>query len=143
LESILAHQDLTIIGYTLTAVLAPFVAAIINAFFILKENRLSGWLSTLAILVSCVCAVSVFTKVWNSGYYQHTQYLWFTIGSTKVYAGILLNNLSVLLLLLVSVIALPVHIYGTAYMKGDPHVWALLHLSQLLLFQHAGLGCGR
>jgi NADH-quinone oxidoreductase subunit L len=45
--------------------------------------------------------------------------LWFTIGQTKIYAGILLNNLSVLMLLLVNLIALPVHIYSTAYMKGD------------------------
>src|SRR6185312_2723514 len=37
----------------------------------------------------------------------------------KVYAGILLNNLSVLMLLLVNLIALPVHIYSTAYMKDD------------------------
>jgi NADH-quinone oxidoreductase subunit L len=49
----------------------------------------------------------------------HQQLLWFTIGNTKLYAGILLNNLSVLMLLLVSVIALPVHIYSTAYMKDD------------------------
>ena len=47
------------------------------------------------------------------------QQLWFTIGGTQLYAGILLNNLSSILLLLVSVIALPVHIYSTAYMKHD------------------------
>ena len=45
--------------------------------------------------------------------------LWFTIGATKLYAGILLNNLSALMLLLVSLVALPVHIYSTAYMGHD------------------------
>jgi NADH-quinone oxidoreductase subunit L len=36
-----------------------------------------------------------------------------------VYTGILLNNLSVLMLVLVSLVALLVHIYSTAYMKDD------------------------
>jgi NADH-quinone oxidoreductase subunit L len=120
LESILAHQDIQLIGCTLAAVLAPFVAFLLNALVFDKGSRASGWLSTLAILISTVCAVLVFAKVWNSGLYYHQQYLWFTIGDTKIIAGILLNNLSVLVLLLVAVIALPVHIYGTAYMKGDP-----------------------
>jgi NADH-quinone oxidoreductase subunit L len=121
LYSILAHQDLQLLGYTLTAVLAPLAAFLINALLFNKGSRASGWVSTLAVLISTVCAVIVFKQVWNSGLYHHQQYLWFTIGDTKIKAGILLNNLSVLLLLLVSVIALPVHIYGTAYMKGDPH----------------------
>jgi NADH-quinone oxidoreductase subunit L len=121
LESILGQKDIAIICCTLTAVLAPLVAFLVNALLLNKGSRLSGWLSTLAILVSCVCSVYVFARVWNNGFYYRAQELWFVIGSTRVYAGLLINNLSVLLLLLVSVIALPVHIYGTAYMKGDPH----------------------
>src|SRR3569833_4287569 len=72
----------------------------------------------MSILVSALLSIAVFSKVWNQ-HPVHQQQLWFTIGETKVYAGILLNNLSVLMLLLVSVIALPVHIYSTAYMKHD------------------------
>ncbi|GAB3916422.1 NADH-quinone oxidoreductase subunit 5 family protein [Mucilaginibacter boryungensis] len=121
MESLLAHQDLQLAGYTLTAVLAPLAAFLLNALVLDKGSKISGWVSTLAMLLSTACAVVVFSKVWNSGLYYHQQYLWFTIGSTRIYAGLLLNNLSVLLLLLVSVIALPVHIYGTAYMKGDPY----------------------
>ncbi|QKJ33078.1 NADH-quinone oxidoreductase subunit L [Mucilaginibacter mali] len=106
---------------TLVAVLAPLAAFLINALLLQRGSRVAGWVSTLAILISCVCAVTVFARVWNAGSYYHAQYQWFTIGETKVVAGILLNNLSALLLLLVTVIALPVHIYGTAYMKGDPN----------------------
>jgi NADH-quinone oxidoreductase subunit L len=97
---------------------APLVAAAVNALVLPKDSRAGGWLSTLAILISFVCAVVVFGQVWNVQP-VHVSRLWFTIGQARVYAGVLLNNLSVLLLLLVSVIALPVHIYGTTYMKGD------------------------
>ena len=122
MESILGHRDLAITGSTLIAVLAPLAAFLFNALLLNKSSRVAGWISTLGILVSCVCSVYVFAHVWNSGYYYRAQELWFVIGNTRVYAGLLLNNLSVLLLLLVSVIALPVHIYGTAYMKNDPHI---------------------
>jgi NADH-quinone oxidoreductase subunit L len=118
LETPLPYQDITTIYFAIATVLLPLLACVVNCLLPGKRNMFSGWLSTLAILVSCVLSVFVFSKVWN-GHQEHVQQLWFTIGGTKLYAGILLNNLSALLLLLVSVIALPVHIYSTAYMKND------------------------
>lgn len=107
----------TIISYTIAAVGLPLFAALIN-FCLPVKSKAAGWISTLAILVGCVLSAMVFAEVWNRQP-LHTQKLWFTIGNTKVFAGILLNNLSVMMLLLVSLVALPVHIYSTAYMKHD------------------------
>ena len=112
------YQDITTIYYALAAVLLPFGAFLVNICLPGKRNAASGWISTLAILISVVLSATVFAQVWNKPQ-LHVQQLWFTIGATKLYAGILLNNLSVLMLLLVSLIALPVHIYSTAYMKYD------------------------
>jgi NADH-quinone oxidoreductase subunit L len=118
LEQFLQSIDTLTIKFTLTAVLLPLLAFVINFSLPGRRNKVSGWISTAAILVSCILSGFLFARVWN-GHQVHKQMLWFTIGSTKVYTGILLNNLSVLMLLLVSVIALPVHIYSIAYMKGD------------------------
>jgi len=96
----------------------PLLAFVVNCCLPGKGNKAAGWVSTLAILGSCILSVMVFAKIWNS-HQVHSQQLWFTIGNSKIYAGILLNNLSALMLLLVSVIALPVHIYSTAYMRHD------------------------
>jgi NADH-quinone oxidoreductase subunit L len=117
LGTALLHTDPTIISYTIAAVALPLFAALIN-FCLPVKSKAAGWISTLAILVGCVLSAIVFARVWNQQP-LHTQKLWFTIGNTKVFAGILLNNLSALMLLLVSLIALPVHIYSTAYMKHD------------------------
>lgn len=106
------------LNYTVAAVALPLLAALINFCLPVKKSKASGWISTIAILLSCVLSARVFTTVWNNPQI-HAQRVWFTIGQTQVYAGILLNNLSVLMLLLVSVIALPVHVYSTAYMKHD------------------------
>ncbi len=77
---------------------------------------MSGWISTGAVLMSAVLAAMVFARIWNMQQI-HGQQLWFSIGETPVYAGVWLNNLSVLMLLLVTVVAVPVHIYSTAYIK--------------------------
>jgi len=105
------------LNYTVLAVALPLLAALVN-FCLPVKSKAAGWISTIAILLSCVLSARVFATVWNNPQ-VHAQRIWFTIGETQVYAGILLNNLSVLMLLLVSVIALPVHIYSTAYMKHD------------------------
>ena len=46
------------------------------------------------------------------------------------------------MLLLVSVIALPVHIYSTAYMKNDENYSRYFAYLSLFLFQHAGFSGG-
>ncbi|MCC8408919.1 NADH-quinone oxidoreductase subunit L [Mucilaginibacter sp. UR6-1] len=103
--------------HTVVAVVLPLLAAVINNF-IPNKVKITGWISTIAILLSAAFAISVFAAVWNTTT-VHTQQLWFTIGATKVYAGVWLNNLSVMMLALVPVIALPVHIYSMAYMRED------------------------
>ena len=120
MNNFLQAIDTLTIQFALVAVLLPLLAFLLNIFIPGKRNKISGWLATVAILISCILSVFVFARVWN-GHAVHHQVIWFTIGGTRVYAGVLLNNLSVLMLLLVSVIALPVHIYSTAYMKNDQH----------------------
>jgi len=124
----------------LLAVLLPLVAGIGNALFLPKQSKLSAWVSTIAILISLALAVDVFARVWS----QHTasihlQYLWFTIGQTQIVAGVWLNNLSVLMLLLVCIIALPVHIYSMAYMKGDERYTRYFAYLSLFCFAMLGL----
>jgi len=118
LENFLQAIDALTIRFALSAVLLPLLAFVVNVCLPGKNNKAAGWISTLAVLVSAVFSVFVFSKVWNQ-HQVHQQQLWFAIGETKLYAGVLLNNLSVLMLLLVSLIALPVHLYSTAYMKKD------------------------
>ena len=118
MENFLQAIDTLTIKFALAAVLLPLLAFVVNVCLPGKNNKMAGWVSTLAILASAVLSIFVFSKVWNQ-HQVHQQQLWFTIGETKLYAGVLLNNLSVLMLLLVSLIALPVHIYSTAYMKND------------------------
>lgn len=118
METALTHSDTITIQLAITAVVLPFVAFLLNFLFVPKQSKASGVLSGLAIGASFVLSILVFFQVWNHPA-LHVQQVWFTIGNTPIQLGIWLNNLSVLMLLLVSAIALPVHIYSIAYMKGD------------------------
>jgi NADH-quinone oxidoreductase subunit L len=111
------HTDAQTVALAIIAVVLPFAAFVVN-FLALGKSKASGWVSTLAIMGSAVLSLNVFFRVWDS-HTIHMQQVWFTVGATKVQVGVLLNNLSVLMLVLVSLIALPVHIYSTAYMKDD------------------------
>ncbi len=118
METYLPYQNSLTVSYAIAAVLMPLLAFAVNYFVPAAKGKVTGWVSTMAILISGILSVMVFADVWNQQP-QHLQQHWFTIGSTKLYAGVLLNNLSVLMLLLVSLIALPVHVYSIAYMKHD------------------------
>jgi NADH-quinone oxidoreductase subunit L len=117
LETLLPHTE-TIIILAIAAIVAPFVAFFINFFLVPKQSKLSGWISGIAILKSFILAAYVFSQVWNQSE-LHVQHLWFVVGNTHIQIGIWLNNLSVLMLVLVPAIALPVHVYSVAYMKGE------------------------
>jgi NADH-quinone oxidoreductase subunit L len=118
LNTTLPYTDILTIQLAIAAVSLPFVACLLNLFLVKGQSKASGWVSTLAILGSFVLSALVFTKVWNLPA-VHAQQLWFVVGAIQVNIGIWLNNLSVLMLLLVTAVALPVHIYSIAYMKGD------------------------
>lgn len=90
----------------------------------------SGSFAIFNMSISLLLSAALFISIWN-GSPVHEQFHWFTIGSWRLQVGVLLNNLSVLMILLVSGIALLVNIYSTKYMQGDPYIrryWAYLGL---------------
>ncbi|MFD0792810.1 NADH-quinone oxidoreductase subunit L [Mucilaginibacter litoreus] len=133
----LSHTDTQTVTLAITAVVLPFAAFVLN-LLLFSKNRAAAWVSTLAILLSLVLSARVFTDVWNN-HIIHAQQVWFTVGATKVQVGLLLNNLSVLMLLLVPAIALPVHIYSIAYMKDDDGYSRYFRYLSMFCFSMLGL----
>ncbi|MEJ5053013.1 NADH-quinone oxidoreductase subunit L [Sphingobacterium sp. MYb382] len=122
---------------SLVVVLLPFLAFIIQA--ILGKKSSSGTISLVAIALSTIISlVGIFLPIWGkTTCYTHIH--WFTIGEHQFQVGILLNNLTVLMQLVVCVIALPVHIYSQAYMKGDPGIHRYWMYLSLFCFAMLGL----
>ena len=111
----------------LLVVLFPLISFVFISF---GKSGKGATLSIVNLGLSFLGSIFLFLQVWNKSP-LHAQVDWFTVGTIHFTAGILLNNLSVLMLLLVSGIALLVHIYSVEYMKGDAYLhryWAYLGL---------------
>jgi NADH-quinone oxidoreductase subunit L len=65
LNNEISHTDLTLITCTIAAVALPLLAALVN-FCLPVKSKVAGWVSTVAILLSCVLAAKVFAGVWNN-----------------------------------------------------------------------------
>src|SRR3989339_1592766 len=48
-----------------------------------------------------------------------SEFTWINIGSVSIQLGMLLDNISVIMILTVTLVSLVVHVYSVAYMKGD------------------------
>ena len=115
-------------------ILIALLAAILPLFsFVFLPASKKGRGANIAlstISLSFILSLYLFFRIWNAAP-EHQQLHWFLIGNVQFYAGILLNNLTVLMMVLVSGISVLVHIYSREYMKNDPNIhryWAYLGL---------------
>jgi NADH-quinone oxidoreductase subunit L len=107
--------------------LAPVLAFITNAFLGRKLPRHGDWLSTLSIFVSFVFSARIFSDFvfgkFATDYYVHKVFTWFDLsyGSYiwKVDMGIYLDNMTAIMLLMVSGVAFLIHLFSTWYMDHD------------------------
>ncbi|GAB3204358.1 NADH-quinone oxidoreductase subunit L [Pontibacter aydingkolensis] len=105
----------------LVVLLLPLLGFIVLYLFGRKLPRRGDWLSIGLTGLSFVLAVWLFTQTWNTAIF-HSRTTWFTIPATIVSdftAGILLDNLTVLMLVIVTFISSLVQLFSVGYMHGD------------------------
>jgi len=115
---------------------APLAAFVYQA--IVGKRDQSGLVSLTAIILSFIAGGLTWFSIWNNPAVS-IQVNWFTIGETSFKVGILLNNLSTLMLFLVPTVALPVHIYSRAYMQDDTGIHRYWMYLSLFCFAMLGL----
>ena len=126
-------------------VLLPFFAFAINAFIVKKFTKLAVAISTGAIFVSFLYALRIFLdflNVYSVGYHIHKTFTWFDLSAGshvfKVNMGIYLDNMSSVMLLMVTGAATLIHVFSTWYMHDDPRFGRFF--VYLSLFTSAMLG---
>jgi NADH-quinone oxidoreductase subunit L len=87
----------------------------------LLPSRLHGVIGTLAIALSFVSAVLLFTKLQGSDVKQVTVHGWnyAKVAGLDAQVSLLVDPLSVFMALVVSGVSTLIHLYSTAYMGGD------------------------
>lgn len=102
---------------------APLVGFLINGLLgkWLKGNeKLSGWIGALAVLVSFVCSIIAFTSL-NGGAapFDETLYEWITGESFAFNIGFRVDALTAIMLLVITGVGFLIHVYSIGYMHGD------------------------
>jgi|TARA_B110000503_G_scaffold93263_1_gene140635 NADH-quinone oxidoreductase subunit L len=111
-----------VINTYLTIVLAPLFGSIIVG---LAGNRLgrkaSHSITILGVAISTALSLFVFNHhVLNDGdIFNQNLYTWMQIGGLNISVGFLVDNLTALMLVVVSFVSLMVHIYTIGYMHED------------------------
>jgi len=107
-------------------VLLPFLAFVINVFIVKRFTKVAVGLSVAAIFGSFLYALRIFLdfmNVYNTNYYVHKAFNWFDLSTGahvfKVNMGIYIDNMSAVMLLMVTGAATLIHIFSTWYMHDD------------------------
>lgn len=107
-------------------VLLPFFAFVINAFIVKKFTKTAVAISTGAIFVSFLYALRIFSdfmNVYSVGYHIHKVFNWFDLSTGahvyKINMGIYIDNMTAVMLLMVTAVATLIHVFSTWYMHDD------------------------
>ena len=132
---ILPFNELSLLG--LAVLLLPLLSFLILSFWPGKGNK-GVWVATFILFIALVASIYLFISIWNTEI-VHARWVWFELTTEiQITAGIWLNNLTVLLLVLVTLVSFLVHLFSIEYMKSDKGI--VRYFSFLGLFTFSMLG---
>ncbi|MDR1423825.1 MAG: NADH-quinone oxidoreductase subunit L [Azoarcus sp.] len=100
--------------------LAPLAGAVVVGLFGRSIGRVGAHLLAIAgVLAAFVASVLIYQDLPDGGINQ-TIYTWMRAGGLDFSVGFQIDQLTVLMMLVVSFVSLMVHIYTIGYMAGDP-----------------------
>jgi len=101
----------------------PLAAAIISGFFgKIIGNRSSQIITSLFVSLSALISIYIFYDVINNGYINNVVIAkWISSGQLDVNWSIKIDQLSAVMLVVVTLVSSIVHIYSIGYMSNDPH----------------------
>ena len=110
--------------------LLPFLAFVVGSFIVGRFEKGAVILSTLSIVMSFLFALKIFANfVWEKfaeGHYVHKYFNWFDLSAQglefRVDMGIYIDNMSAIMLLMVTGVATLIHIFSTWYMADDKKI---------------------
>ncbi len=112
-------SDPTLIAAMLTTLL-PFAAFVLIMVLTRTYPRLSAGVSIAAVTLSLLSALFLFGKHWALESPIQFTFRWVVSGEIQIPFGYLLDPVSLLMLVVVTVISFLVQVYSIGYMAGDP-----------------------
>jgi len=99
----------------------PLIGAIIAGLFgwAMKE-RMAHSITSGFVILSALLSIHVFTQVLAGASFHGNLWTWMIAGDFVVPVGLLIDRLTTIMMVTVTVVSACVHIYTIGYMHGDP-----------------------
>ncbi|MBI5197216.1 MAG: NADH-quinone oxidoreductase subunit L, partial [Nitrospirae bacterium] len=100
--------------------LASIITGLIHLFGSQKMKEQGGWIAVILGAASSLLSISVFMKVLGGESFNGNLYSWIRMGDLDVGIGFLIDPLTSVMLLLVTIVSTIIYLYSIGYMHGDP-----------------------
>ena len=110
------------INYSLFILFLPLVAFVIQIFFGKRLPRQGDWVSVGAITITLILSIAMFVAMLmgnDPAFKQEASFTWLDMGSFSIELGFLVDNITVIMLLVVALISTCTHIFSLKYLEGD------------------------
>ncbi len=131
------------IRYAYIIPLLPLISFWINIFFGKRLPRKGDWVSLATITASLLMSICIFAEVFRAydpNFKYHVAFPWLVIGDRfSLDAGILIDNVTAVMLMVVTIVSTLVHLYSVGYMHGDPRYNRFFAYLSIFSFSMLGL----
>src|SRR5512139_2003848 len=113
----------------------PFAAFLINILLgrgIIKDK--AHWVAIIAVAGSWVVSVATLFDVMSGRTLNEDLYTWISSGGFKVSVGFLIDQLTAVMLIVVTTCSMLIHIYSAGYMHGDKGYYRFFAYMSLFTF---------
>jgi len=115
--SIFEHMQAVYLAVPLVCLAASVIAGV---FGHVVGRAGAHWVTILGVAVSFGLSVVVFVDVVNGNHFNGTVYTWGVSGGLPLEIGFLIDELSAMMMVVVTFVSFMVHVYTIGYMHDDP-----------------------
>ena len=110
------------INYSLFILFLPLAAFLIQIFYGRRLPRQGDWVSVSAVGITLILSIAMFVAMLldnDPEFRQEAGFTWLDMGSFSIELGFLVDNITVIMLLIVALISTCSHVFSLKYMEGD------------------------
>jgi NADH-quinone oxidoreductase subunit L len=132
-----------VIRYAYIIPFLPLLSFFINILVGKRLPRKGDWLCLGSIAICLAMSIGIFYEVFRAydpNFRYHVVYPWLTVGNRALFnTGILVDNVTAVMLLVVTIVSTLVHLFSIGYMHGDPRYSRYFAYLSIFSFSMLGL----
>lgn len=112
----------------------PLLGAMVNGIFGRWIKERAGLIANLTVFTSLILSLVAFTRVWQGELFNGDYFSWIKAGHFNATFGLQVDQLSIVMMLVVTGVGFLIHLYSIGYMHGDPGIARYFSFLNLFIF---------